>query len=81
VYFDAIGEHDERRRVAVAASYCREEALSQWTRLVKKPQLWTAYEKVLRDMIQDPANRMSSALLALKRIQQTESESIRELAS
>jgi hypothetical protein len=68
VYFDAIGEHDVRRRIAVAASYCRDEALSQWTRLIEKPATWIQYEKVLRDMIQDPANRMSSALLALKRV-------------
>jgi hypothetical protein len=80
VYFDAIGEHDVRRRIAVAASYCRDEALSQWTRLIEKPQSWAEYERILRDMIQDPANRMSSALLSLKKIQQRD-ESIRELAN
>jgi hypothetical protein len=69
------------RRIAVAASYCRDEALSQWTRLIEKPQSWTAYEKVLRDMIQDPANRMGSALLSLKRVQQRDGQTIRELAS
>jgi hypothetical protein len=81
VYFDAIGEHEERRRVAVAASYCRDEALSQWTRLGERPITWVDYESVLRNMIQDPANRMGSALLALKRTQQREAQSVRELAS
>jgi Zinc knuckle len=81
VYFDAIGEHEVRRRVAVAASYCREEALSQWTRLAEKPSTWFEYERVLRDMIQDPANRMGSALLSLKRVQQREGQSIRELSN
>jgi hypothetical protein len=81
VYFDAIGEQNVSRRIAVAASYCRDEALSQWTRLIEKPQSWTAYEKVLRDMIQDPANRMGSALLSLKRVQQRDGQTIRELAS
>ena len=69
VYFDAIGEQDVSRRIAVAASYCRDKALSQWTRFTKKPTTWQEYEKVLRDMIQDPANRIGSALLSLKRIQ------------
>jgi hypothetical protein len=83
VYFDAIGEQDVSRRIAVAASYCRDEALSQWTRLTieGKPVSWEGYEKVLRDMIQDPANRMGSALLSLKRVQQREGQSIRELSS
>jgi hypothetical protein len=81
VYFDAIGEHDESRRIAVAASYCREKALSQWTRLNEKPRTWSHYKKVLGDMIQDPVNRMGSALLALKRLQQREHQSVRELLS
>jgi hypothetical protein len=68
VYFDAIGEHDERRRVAIAASYCRDDALSQWTRLslAERPQRWDEYEATLRNMVQDPANRMGDALLAIK---------------
>ena len=38
VYFDAIDEQNEARRVATSASYLREEALSEWTRLgSKKP--------------------------------------------
>jgi hypothetical protein len=32
-------------------------------------------------MIQDPANRMGSALLSLKRVQQRDGQTIRELAS
>ena len=80
VYFDAVGEHDERRRVATAASYCREDALAQWTRLLEKPQNWAEYEKALRNMIEDPTNRLGSALLAIKKATQG-TRSIREFAT
>ena len=39
------------------------------------------YEKVLRDIIQDPTNRIDSALLTLKRARQVEGQLIRELAN
>jgi hypothetical protein len=80
VYFDAINEQDERRRVATAASYCRDEALSQWVRLADKPVSWHEYENLLRNMIQDPANRMGIALLAIKEAVQ-ETRSAREFAT
>jgi hypothetical protein len=70
VYFDAIEEQSTRRRIAVAASYIREEALRQWSRIGQKPTTWPAFEATLRDMIQDPANRMSVATLKLKEAKQ-----------
>jgi hypothetical protein len=82
VYFDAIAEHDEARRVATAASYLRDEALSQWMRLAgDKPASWLEYERTLRDMVQDPMSRMGDALLAVKQAQQRPSETARELAN
>jgi hypothetical protein len=66
VYFDAIKEHEPRRRIAIAALYLRKEALRQWSRTVEKPRTWAAFEVALRDMIQDPANRMNIASLRLK---------------
>lgn len=82
VYFDAVGEYDEARRVTIAASYLRDDALSQWMRLVgEKPTTWDEYQRALRDMIQDPASRMGDALLALKKAEQRASEGVRELAN
>jgi hypothetical protein len=81
VYFNAIEEHVIRRRIAVAASYIRDDALRQWSRLMVKPTTWPAFELALRDMIQDPANRMSSATLKLKEAKQGERQSVREFAN
>jgi hypothetical protein len=67
VYFDAHEEYEERRRIKIAASYLREEALYQWSRLKEKPTTWVNFKQVLRNMIQDPANRMSTATLKRKR--------------
>ena len=81
VYFDAIGEYSEERRVVTAASYLRDDALSQWTRLPRnKPASWEEYESTLRDMVEDPANRTGNALLAVKQASQKQ-VSVRELAT
>jgi hypothetical protein len=50
-YFDAIEEQSTRRRIAVAVSYIREEALRQWSRIGQKPTTWPAFEATLRDII------------------------------
>jgi hypothetical protein len=51
VYFDAIEEQSTRRRIAVAVSYIREEALRQWSRIGQKPTTWPTFKATLRDMI------------------------------
>jgi len=81
VYFDAVEEQEDRRRIVIAASYLRKEALRQWSRTTPKPTTWTAFEAVLRDMIQDPANRMSVATLKIKQAKQGEGQSVREFAN
>jgi len=66
-----VEEYDESRRVAIAASYLREEALRQWSRLgTAQPTTWAEFEQALRDMVQDPANRMAIASLKLKELRQ-----------
>ena len=71
VFFGAVEEHDESRRIAVAASYLREDALRAWSRLgTEQPFIWSAFESVLRDIVQDPANRMAIASLKLKELRQ-----------
>ena len=71
VYFGAVEEHDESRRVAIAASYLREKALRQWSRLrTAQPTTWAKFEQTLRDIVQDPANRMAIASLKLKELRQ-----------
>jgi hypothetical protein len=37
VYFDAVEEHEDRRRIVIAASYLRRDALRQWSRTMPKP--------------------------------------------
>jgi hypothetical protein len=81
VYFDAIEEHNDRRRIALAASYLRKDALRQWSRTLPRPITWPAFEMTLRDMIQDPANRMSVATLKIKESRQGEGQSVREFAN
>ena len=52
VFFGAVEEHDESRRIAVAASYLREDALRAWSRLgTEQPSTWSAFERVLRDIV------------------------------
>lgn len=80
VYFAAVEEDDERRRIALAASYLRGEALRQWSR-IEKPVSWAAFEKNLRDMIQDPANRTAAATLRMKGARQAQGQSVREFAN
>ena len=81
VYFGAVEEHEESRRVAIAASYLREEALRQWSRLgLEQPTTWAGFERALRDMVQDPANRMALASLKLKELRQAQL-SVRELVT
>ena len=81
VYFGAVEEHDESRRVAIAASYLREEALRQWSRLGRaQPTTWTEFEQALRNMVQDPANRMALASVKLKELKQGQL-SVRELVT
>lgn len=81
VYFGAVDEYDETRKVAIAASYLRDEALRQWSRLgLSRPTTWSQFEKAMRDMVQDPANRMADASLKLKNLRQ-ERLSVRELVS
>jgi hypothetical protein len=81
VYFDVVEEHKDRRRIVIAASYLRRDALRQWSRTMPKPTTWTAFERALRDMIQDPANRMSVATLRIKQARQGEGQSVREFAN
>ena len=81
VFFGAVGEHDEIERIAIAASYLREEALRTWSRLGSdRPTTWAEFEKVCRDMVQDPANRMANASLKLKDMRQG-TKSVRQLVS
>ena len=82
-YFNAIGEHGDEQRVATAASYLRDDALSQWDRTPEseRPVTWSTYENVLRDMISDPANRAGIALLAIKRAEQEQGQTVRALAT
>ena len=66
-----MDEQDEGERIAVAASYLREEALRTWSRLKsRKPTTWAGFKRVYRDMVQDPANRMAIASLKLKELRQ-----------
>jgi hypothetical protein len=37
VYFDAVEEYEDRRRIVIAASYLRRDALRQWSRTMPKP--------------------------------------------
>jgi hypothetical protein len=37
VYFDAVEEYKDRRRIVIAASYLRRNALRQWSRMMPKP--------------------------------------------
>jgi hypothetical protein len=46
-----------------------------------KPTTWTAFERALRDMIQDPANCMSVATLRIKQARQGEGQSVRKFAN
>jgi hypothetical protein len=43
VYFDAVDEPDERRRIATAASYLRELALQEWSRRITTPLSWEEF--------------------------------------
>jgi hypothetical protein len=47
VYFDAVKEHKDCRRIVIAASYLRRDALRQWSRTMSKPTTWTAFERAL----------------------------------
>ena len=48
-------------------SYLRDEALRQWSRRQITSESWPQFEKVLRDITQDPANYISVASLRLKK--------------
>jgi hypothetical protein len=37
VYFDAVKEYKDRRRIVIAASYLRRNALREWSRTMPKP--------------------------------------------
>jgi len=80
VFFGAVKEQDGGERIAIAASYLREEALRTWSRLDSKPTTWAEFERVCRDMVQDPANRMAIASLKLKEMRQG-TLSVRQLVS
>src|SRR5450755_4026378 len=74
VYFDAVDEPDERRRIATAASYLRELALQEWSRRITTPLSWEEFIRFLRNTIADPANRMGTASLRLKKVEQKEGQ-------
>jgi predicted nucleic acid-binding protein len=81
VYFDAVDEPDERRRIATAALYLRELALQEWSRRITTPLSWEEFIRFLRNRIADPANRIGTASLRLKKAEQRESQSARQFAS
>lgn len=81
VFFDAIDEHDTRRRIATAASYLRDLPLQEWSRRTSTPATWEAFTRFLRNTIADPANRMGNASLRLKKAEQKEGQSARQFAS
>jgi hypothetical protein len=84
VFFAAVlpDEDDEPMRIRLAASYLRGQALRQWSRRqTPSPATWDEFVAFLRNVIADPANRMSIASLRLKEARQGEGQSIREFAS
>ena len=81
VFFDAIDEHEIRRRIATAASYLRDLPLQEWSRRTSIPTTWEAFTRFLRNTIADPENRMGTASLRLKRAEQKEGQSARQFAS
>ena len=81
VFFDAIDEQNERRRIATAASYLRDLPLQEWSRRTSTPTTWETFIRFLRDTIADPVNRMGTASLRLKKAEQREGQSARAFAS
>jgi hypothetical protein len=81
VFFDAIDEVDARRRIALAASYLRDLALREWSRRTSTPSTWEAFIRFLRNTIADSANRMGTASLRIKKAEQKEGQTVRELAN
>jgi hypothetical protein len=81
VFFDGIDEPDTRRRIMTAASYLRDLPLQEWSRRTSTPATWEAFTRFLRNTIADPANRMGTASLRLKRAEQREGQSARQFAS
>jgi len=81
VFFDAVDEHEIRRRIATAASYLRDLPLQEWSRRTTTPVTWEAFVRFLRNTIADPANRMATASLRLRKAEQQQGQSARQFAS
>ena len=79
-YFEALGEYQERTRIAVAANSLQGDALDDWFRLVNRPTTWAGYEASTRSSVQSQEARMGNALLAVKLARQRPGQSVREFA-
>jgi hypothetical protein len=79
-YFTAVGG-DELERIELAATYLRGNALSIWVAKEEKPETWDAYLTWAKGLVADPANRMADASLRLKNLVQSESQTVRDIAT
>ncbi len=68
-------------RIRQAATELAETAASTWLRESRetRPTTWEGFTNFLRNVVQDPANRMSTALSQLWRYRQKDGQSVREL--
>lgn len=81
-HFEALGEYQERMRIAVAANSLQGDALDDWSRLRERdrPTTWAEYEAVTRSSVQSQESRIGNALLAVKLARQRPGQSVREFA-
>ena len=66
------------KAISLAATYLEDDAQKAWVHEDNKPVDWTEYLQWCRNIVSDPQNRLSHALQALKRLQQT-TQSTREM--
>jgi hypothetical protein len=79
-YFTAVGG-DELERIELAATYLRGNALSIWVAKEGKPETWDVYLAWAKSLVADPANRMADASLRLRSLVQSESQTVRDIAT
>ncbi|OAP55662.1 hypothetical protein AYL99_09814 [Fonsecaea erecta] len=71
----------DKERIAQAATSLGDIAASRWLREPEslRPTTWIGFSEFLRDIVQDSANRMASALRKLWRYYQSDNQSAREV--
>lgn len=66
-------------RINIAATSLTDIAASTWARNEEPVETWAEFIALLRNIVQDPANRMMEALIKIRKKQQREGQTVREL--